>query len=60
MRYIIEVLTHGELIRTEHFSKFEDVRKRISQIEKESHASHSLLNVVVFEDHVKLFERFFG
>lgn len=60
MRYIIEVLSHGELIRTEHCIKFEDARKRVSQIEREAHKSHSLLNVVLFEDHVKIIERFFG
>lgn len=59
-QYTVVAFQHGELIRNEHYSKFEDARKRVTQIEREAHKSHSLLNVVLFEDNVKILERFFG
>nr|DAV85203.1 MAG TPA: protein of unknown function (DUF4635) [Caudoviricetes sp.] len=36
------------------------LEKRVSELEKVAHKTHSLLNVVLFENDVKLLERFFG
>lgn len=58
--YTVKTLSHGELIRTENYRSYDDARKRVYKIEIEAHKTHSLLNVVLFEDDVKLLERFFG
>lgn len=58
--YTLETLSHGEVIKTEKYDSFEEARKRVSQMEKDSHKTHSLLNVVLFENGLKLLERFFG
>ena len=58
--YKVEILSHGKLINSEKYENYEVARKRVTQLEKVAHKTHSLLNVVLFENDVKLLERFFG
>jgi hypothetical protein len=58
--YKVETLSHGKLIKSENYDNYEVARKRVTQLEKVAHKTHSLLNVVLFENDVKLLERFFG
>lgn len=58
--YTLKTLSHGEVIKTEKYREIEEARKRVTQLEKVAHKMHSLLNVVLFENDVKLLERFFG
>lgn len=43
--YTVEMSCHGEVIKTEKYSNFEVARKRVTQLEKVAHKTHSLLNV---------------
>lgn len=58
--YTVETVCHGKVIETNKYRNFEVARKRVTQLEKVAHKTHSLLNVVLFENEVKLLERFFG
>lgn len=58
--YTVEIFSNGELVKAEKYTSFKEARIRVTQFEKVAHKTHSLLNVVLIEDNVKLLERFFG
>lgn len=58
--YTVEILSKGAVVKTETYASFKEARIRVTQLEKVAHKTHSLLNVVLIEDNIKLLERFFG
>ena len=58
--YTVVAFKNGKVIEEKKYMSFKEGRERVSQLERVAHKTHSLLNVVLFENEIKLLERFFG